>query len=544
MAWWQALVGIAVGLLATWVLLVLALASQARRTGRRVSLREAVRLLPDVLRLLRRLAADATLPRSTRVWLWLLLAYLALPLDLVPDVVPVLGYADDVVVVALVLRHVVRRAGPRALERHWPGTPDGLAVVRALAGLGDMAPSSRTMAISRAREVGGGCEDDAMNEAAAIEPDTKDWTWVLEQPCPECGFAAADLTVDRIPAVIRDNATTWAAVLTLDDVVTRPDATTWSPLEYACHVRDVHRIFDVRVGMMLAEDDPRFPNWDQDETAIAERYAEQDPATVSAELLDAAERVAERYESVPPGAWGRRGFRSNGSEFTVESIGLYHLHDIVHHARDVRAAAARATVAAYDAHAAAYAEGILAADDLMEEQNHAFAAAVGPGARVLEIGSGPGRDAALLERLGLDVRRTDVTTAFVDLLREQGHDADVLDPLCDDLDDPAHPGTPYDGVWASASLLHVDRTDLPGLLARLAAATRPGGVLALSLKEGDGEAWSTHGFVSAPRRFVYWREPGLRAVLDAAGWDVEQVGHTRSARTGEPWLDVQARRRP
>jgi hypothetical protein len=175
-----------------------------------------------------------------------------------------------------------------------------------------------------------------------IEPDTKDWTWVLDQPCPECGFDAARLTVDRIPGVIRDNATVWEAVLTLEDAASRPDPTTWSPLEYACHVRDVNRIFDVRVGLMLDQDDPTFANWDQDETAIAERYAEQDPAAVSVELLDAAEAAAERYESVPPGAWGRRGFRSNGSEFTVESIGLYHLHDLVHHAWDVRAAVARA----------------------------------------------------------------------------------------------------------------------------------------------------------------------------------------------------------
>ncbi len=382
-----------------------------------------------------------------------------------------------------------------------------------------------------------------MTEAPAIEPDTKDWTWVLERACPECGFVAGAVATGDFAEVIRDNVRTWQVVLTLPDAATRPTPTTWSPVEYACHVRDVHRVFDLRVGLMLDQDEPRFPNWDQDETAVAERYAEQDPAMVSDELVEAAERVAARYESVPPEAWGRRGLRSNGSEFTVESIGRYHLHDLVHHAWDVRSATARATVAAYDGHAAAYAEGILAADDLMEEQNHAFAAAVGPGARVLEIGSGPGRDADLLESLGVDVRRTDITPAFVDLLRARGHAADVLDPLTDDLDDPDRPGTPYDGVWASASLLHVGRADLPVLLARVAAATRPGGVLAVSLKEGDGEAWSTHGFVGAPRHFVYWREPGLRAVLQGAGWEVDEVRHTRSARTGEPWLDARARRR-
>lgn len=96
---------------------------------------EAVRLLPDLLRLISRLARDTGLPYGVRVRLWLLLAYLALPIDLVPDLIPVLGYADDVIVVALVLRSVVRRAGPGALERHWPGTPDGLAAVRRLARL-------------------------------------------------------------------------------------------------------------------------------------------------------------------------------------------------------------------------------------------------------------------------------------------------------------------------------------------------------------------------------------------------------------------------
>jgi uncharacterized membrane protein YkvA (DUF1232 family) len=91
--------------------------------------RELLRLLPDVLRLVRRLAGDGTLPRGVRVRLWLLMAYLAMPIDLVPDFVPVLGHADDAIVVALVLRSVVRRAGVAAVERHWPGTPEGLAAL-------------------------------------------------------------------------------------------------------------------------------------------------------------------------------------------------------------------------------------------------------------------------------------------------------------------------------------------------------------------------------------------------------------------------------
>jgi uncharacterized membrane protein YkvA (DUF1232 family) len=97
--------------------------------------REALRLLPDVLRLLPRLAADRTLPRGVRVRLALLLAYLASPLDLVPDFIPVIGYADDAIIVAAVLRSVARHAGIRALERHWPGTRDGFAALCRLTGL-------------------------------------------------------------------------------------------------------------------------------------------------------------------------------------------------------------------------------------------------------------------------------------------------------------------------------------------------------------------------------------------------------------------------
>jgi uncharacterized membrane protein YkvA (DUF1232 family) len=97
--------------------------------------REALRLLPDAVRLLRRLASDQDLPRGVRIRLWPLLAYLASPIDLVPDFIPNLGYADDAIVVALALRAVTRRAGAEAIETHWPGTAEGLAAARRLARL-------------------------------------------------------------------------------------------------------------------------------------------------------------------------------------------------------------------------------------------------------------------------------------------------------------------------------------------------------------------------------------------------------------------------
>ena len=132
--WWSLAAAVGGGLVLLWVTLVAALwLVRPDELG----LREALRLLPDVVRLLRRLAVDPTVPRGARVRLWLLLAYLASPIDVVPDFLPVIGYADDAILVAVVLRSVTRRAGPEALERHWPGSPQGLEAVRALAGLRD-----------------------------------------------------------------------------------------------------------------------------------------------------------------------------------------------------------------------------------------------------------------------------------------------------------------------------------------------------------------------------------------------------------------------
>jgi len=128
----EALVAVLGALLVSWLVLM-AVLWFARPDER--SAREAIRLLPDVVRLVRRLAADRSSPQGIRIRLWLLLAYLAFPIDLVPDFVPVIGYADDVVIVAAVLRSVVRRAGPQSIRRHWPGTEAGLATLWRIAHL-------------------------------------------------------------------------------------------------------------------------------------------------------------------------------------------------------------------------------------------------------------------------------------------------------------------------------------------------------------------------------------------------------------------------
>lgn len=137
--WWDLLLSVGAALLITWLALVTAVIVIRPRRG---SLRQAFRLLPDALRLVRRLASDRTLPRGIRVRLALLLAYLALPVDLIPDVIPVIGYADDAIIVIAVLRSVVRRAGIDPVRAHWPGTDDGFSVLMLLTGIGNQLPAA------------------------------------------------------------------------------------------------------------------------------------------------------------------------------------------------------------------------------------------------------------------------------------------------------------------------------------------------------------------------------------------------------------------
>ena len=157
-------------------------------------------------------------------------------------------------------------------------------------------------------------------------------------------------------------------------------------------------------------------------------------------------------------------------------------------------------------------------------------AAAAPGGTVLEIGSGPGRSALELERRGMSVRRTDATVGFVERLRADGHPADVLDALTDDL------GGPYDVLLADAVLLHFSRDDLAALLHRATSAAQ---WLAFTVKDGDGEVW-TSVKLDEPRWFVYWREPALRELLETTGWQVVTLEH-HSGRHDD-WLSVLARR--
>jgi DinB superfamily len=177
-----------------------------------------------------------------------------------------------------------------------------------------------------------------LNDVTAPPPaaaDTKDWTWVLAERCPECGVAASQIAPDHIPTIVRESIPRWQAVLARDDARDRPADDVWSPLEYGCHVRDVFNISAGRARLLLAEDLPTFANWDQDETALTQRYWSQHPAAVAGELAAAGTNVAAVFAGVRDDQWARPGLRSNGSEFTVATLGQYFVHDVLHHLHDV-----------------------------------------------------------------------------------------------------------------------------------------------------------------------------------------------------------------
>ncbi len=125
-------IGVAGALLLAWLALVTYLWTHRPAEG---TARSALRLLPDSIRLLRRITSDPAVDRTVRFRILLVFAYLAFPLDVVPDFLPGIGYADDVVIVAAVLRSVVRRAGADAVRRNWPGDREGLLAVWRLARL-------------------------------------------------------------------------------------------------------------------------------------------------------------------------------------------------------------------------------------------------------------------------------------------------------------------------------------------------------------------------------------------------------------------------
>ncbi len=173
----------------------------------------------------------------------------------------------------------------------------------------------------------------------AIVPDDKDWTWVLERPCPECGFVASSIAPTDVAGLVRESTDRWVAVLDtpVEHLRARPDPSRWTTLEYAAHVRDVFRLYRTRLALMVDVDDPLFANWDQDVTARDERYNEQDPAIVGVDLHEAGLALAEAFDAIEDDQWQRPGRRSDGVSFTIATFAQYMIHDPLHHLWDVDA---------------------------------------------------------------------------------------------------------------------------------------------------------------------------------------------------------------
>jgi len=169
-----------------------------------------------------------------------------------------------------------------------------------------------------------------------ITPDDKDWTWVLHRACPDCGLDVSAVAATEVADGVRANAVEWGRLLDDPRATSRPSEDQWSALEYGCHVRDVFRIFQTRVAALLDDDDPTFENWDQDATAVEDRYAEQDPAVVADEIAEAATVLAAQIDAVGGEQWERPGSRSDGARFTLATLVRYMLHDPVHHVWDVQ----------------------------------------------------------------------------------------------------------------------------------------------------------------------------------------------------------------
>ena len=129
MSRWQLVLLVLLGLAAIYALFVLVLV----RLGRRTEARALAGFIPDCLVLFRRLLADRRVSRRRKLLLAGLVAYLAMPIDLVPDFIPIAGQLDDAIIVALILRLVLRGGGEALLDEHWPGPDASSRLIRRVA---------------------------------------------------------------------------------------------------------------------------------------------------------------------------------------------------------------------------------------------------------------------------------------------------------------------------------------------------------------------------------------------------------------------------
>lgn len=168
----------------------------------------------------------------------------------------------------------------------------------------------------------------------------------------------------------------------------------------------------------------------------------------------------------------------------------------------------RTTIDSYETYADRYDASVAQIPSAQDQDNlRRFARIAGFGARVLEVGSGPGRDADFLETLGVKVRRTDATRRFLEIQAARGKKGEYLNLITDDL------GGPYDGFVALCVLIHVPRIQIDDVLAKITKALRPGGAFLVSLRNGEGET-------SGKYHTVYWTRDAFAERIKRAGLEV------------------------
>jgi DinB superfamily len=161
----------------------------------------------------------------------------------------------------------------------------------------------------------------------------------MEPPCPGCGYSYEALARREISPGLRSAAAAYGAILEIDVDRLREhrQSDIWSPLEYACHVRDVHRIQEGRVVQACTEDEPAFASMLREERVLEMSYNTQEPEVVAAEIVAAAESLALMLESLDAAAWERTGVYNWPVTMvrTVDWIGRHTVHESLHHFQDM-----------------------------------------------------------------------------------------------------------------------------------------------------------------------------------------------------------------
>lgn len=171
-----------------------------------------------------------------------------------------------------------------------------------------------------------------MTNRNAVPKETKDWSFVAEEGCSECGYSPR--SGQETGRRLRLTETAWKELLSNPNASKRPVPQVWSPLEYAAHARDMCQLACERVELMLTESVPTFSNWDQDEQAAINDYLNSDRLAISADLARQLELAARTFDEVPVSSWDRSGVRGDGTVFTVQSFSSFVLHEVEHHLQD------------------------------------------------------------------------------------------------------------------------------------------------------------------------------------------------------------------